>query len=86
MDCYNLARIFGPTLVGHSTPSPGPHAIMEDTPRQCLVTSVTSLQFLSAFSGSSLHNAQSLSEMLDFIGLIPLYGNNLFLEGWVGRT
>ncbi|KAM6460509.1 rac GTPase-activating protein 1-like isoform 1-T4 [Liasis olivaceus] len=39
MDCHNLARIFGPTLVGHSTPSPSPLAIMEDTPRQCLVVS-----------------------------------------------
>ncbi|XP_032073466.1 rac GTPase-activating protein 1-like isoform X2 [Thamnophis elegans] len=39
MDCHNLARIFGPTLVGHSTPSPSPHAIMEDTPRQCLAVS-----------------------------------------------
>ncbi|XP_062972845.1 rac GTPase-activating protein 1-like isoform X2 [Elgaria multicarinata webbii] len=39
MDQHNLARIFGPTLVGHSTPSPTPLVIMEDTPRQCLVVS-----------------------------------------------
>ncbi|KAM3850979.1 rac GTPase-activating protein 1-like [Vipera latastei] len=39
MDRHNLARIFGPLLVGHSTPSPSPLAIMEDTPRQCLVIS-----------------------------------------------
>ncbi|XP_026521382.1 rac GTPase-activating protein 1-like [Notechis scutatus] len=39
MDCHNLARIFGPLLVGHSTPSPSPLLIMEDTPRQCLVVS-----------------------------------------------
>ncbi|XP_063165838.1 rac GTPase-activating protein 1-like [Candoia aspera] len=39
MDCRNLARIFGPMLVGHSTPSPSPLAIIEDTPRQCLVVS-----------------------------------------------
>ncbi|XP_034289633.1 rac GTPase-activating protein 1-like isoform X1 [Pantherophis guttatus] len=39
MDRHNLARIFGPPLVGHSTPSPSPLAIMEDTPRQFLVVS-----------------------------------------------
>ncbi|XP_053257541.1 rac GTPase-activating protein 1-like isoform X3 [Podarcis raffonei] len=39
MDRHNLARIFGPTLVGHGTPSPSPRIIMEDTPRQCLVVS-----------------------------------------------
>ncbi|XP_061465331.1 rac GTPase-activating protein 1-like isoform X2 [Rhineura floridana] len=37
MDRHNLARIFGPTLVGHNIPSPSPCTIMEDTPRQCLV-------------------------------------------------
>ncbi|XP_039221751.1 rac GTPase-activating protein 1-like isoform X2 [Crotalus tigris] len=39
MDHHNLARIFGPLLVGHSTPSPSPLAIMEGTPRQYLVIS-----------------------------------------------
>ncbi|XP_062823356.1 rac GTPase-activating protein 1 isoform X3 [Anolis carolinensis] len=37
MDQNNLARIFGPTLVGHSTPNPTPLTIMKDTPRQCRV-------------------------------------------------
>ncbi|ETE70729.1 Rac GTPase-activating protein 1, partial [Ophiophagus hannah] len=36
MDCHNLAHIFGPLLVGHSSPSPSPLLIMEDRPRQCL--------------------------------------------------
>ncbi|KAJ6634313.1 hypothetical protein lerEdw1_014085 [Lerista edwardsae] len=34
MDRHNLSRIFGPTLIGHSTPSPTPLVILKDTPRQ----------------------------------------------------
>lgn len=37
MDVLNLSRVFGPTLVGHSSANPTPLAIMEDTPRQCKV-------------------------------------------------
>ncbi|NXQ83410.1 RGAP1 protein, partial [Nyctibius grandis] len=37
MDVFNLSRVFGPTLVGHSSANPTPLAIMEDTPRQCKV-------------------------------------------------
>uniref|UniRef100_A0A8C5U755 Rac GTPase-activating protein 1 n=1 Tax=Malurus cyaneus samueli TaxID=2593467 RepID=A0A8C5U755_9PASS len=37
MDVFNLSRVFGPTLVGHSSANPTPVAIMEDTPRQCKV-------------------------------------------------
>ncbi|XP_060117452.1 rac GTPase-activating protein 1-like [Heteronotia binoei] len=37
MDQHSLARIFGPTLVGHSIPNPTPVTIMEDTPRQSQV-------------------------------------------------
>ncbi|XP_064307486.1 rac GTPase-activating protein 1-like isoform X2 [Phalacrocorax carbo] len=37
MDIFNLSRVFGPTLVGHSSANPTPLAIMEDTPRQCKV-------------------------------------------------
>ncbi|XP_037999598.1 rac GTPase-activating protein 1-like isoform X2 [Motacilla alba alba] len=37
MDVLNLSRVFGPTLVGHSSGNPTPLAIMEDTPRQCKV-------------------------------------------------
>nr|XP_056707573.1 rac GTPase-activating protein 1-like [Euleptes europaea] len=37
MDRHSLARIFGPTLVGHSVPNPSPVTIMEDTPRQSQV-------------------------------------------------
>ncbi|XP_054826826.1 rac GTPase-activating protein 1-like isoform X2 [Eublepharis macularius] len=39
MDQHSLARIFGPTLVGHSVPNPTPVTIMEDTPRQSQVVS-----------------------------------------------
>ncbi|XP_031455447.1 rac GTPase-activating protein 1-like isoform X2 [Phasianus colchicus] len=37
MDVLNLSRVFGPTLVGHSSANPTPLTIMEDTPRQCKV-------------------------------------------------
>ncbi|XP_064020533.1 rac GTPase-activating protein 1-like isoform X3 [Pogoniulus pusillus] len=37
MDVLNLSRVFGPTLVGHSSANPTPLVIMEDTPRQCKV-------------------------------------------------
>ncbi|XP_077176864.1 rac GTPase-activating protein 1-like isoform X2 [Paroedura picta] len=37
MDQHSLARIFGPTLVGHSIPNPTPVTILEDTPRQSQV-------------------------------------------------
>uniref|UniRef100_A0A8B9SJJ9 Rac GTPase-activating protein 1 n=1 Tax=Anas platyrhynchos TaxID=8839 RepID=A0A8B9SJJ9_ANAPL len=37
MDILNLSRVFGPTLVGHSSATPTPLAIMEDTPRQSKV-------------------------------------------------
>ncbi|XP_070585051.1 rac GTPase-activating protein 1-like isoform X2 [Erythrolamprus reginae] len=39
MDRHNLASIFGPLLVGHSTPRPSPLVIMEGRPHQCLVIS-----------------------------------------------
>ncbi|XP_030064786.1 rac GTPase-activating protein 1 isoform X2 [Microcaecilia unicolor] len=37
MNQMSLARVFGPTIVGHSVPNPSPLKIMEDTPRQCKV-------------------------------------------------
>ncbi|OCT63392.1 hypothetical protein XELAEV_18044488mg [Xenopus laevis] len=40
MDKTNLARIFGPTLVGYSAPNPSPLMIMQDTPRQAKVMSL----------------------------------------------
>ncbi|KAH0621224.1 hypothetical protein JD844_022302 [Phrynosoma platyrhinos] len=59
MDQHNLARIFGPTLVGHSTPNPTPLTIMEDTPRQCLVVSrllALPLKFWKRFVGEEQEN------------------------------
>uniref|UniRef100_A0A8D2INZ8 Rho-GAP domain-containing protein n=1 Tax=Varanus komodoensis TaxID=61221 RepID=A0A8D2INZ8_VARKO len=59
MDRHNLARIFGPTLVGHGTPNPTPLAIMEDTPRQCLVVShllALPLKFWRRFVGEEQEN------------------------------
>ncbi|KAA0707286.1 Rac GTPase-activating protein 1 [Triplophysa tibetana] len=34
MDGYNLARVFGPTIVGHAVPDPEPMTILQDTKRQ----------------------------------------------------
>ncbi|XP_033481931.1 rac GTPase-activating protein 1-like [Epinephelus lanceolatus] len=34
MDMTNLARVFGPTLVGHAVPDPDPMTILHDTNRQ----------------------------------------------------
>lgn len=34
MDVSNLARVFGPTLVGHAVPNPDPMSILQDTKRQ----------------------------------------------------
>ncbi|KAM3621604.1 uncharacterized protein V6R79_013406 [Siganus canaliculatus] len=34
MDVNNLARVFGPTLVGHAVPDPDPMTILHDTNRQ----------------------------------------------------
>ncbi|CAN9512395.1 unnamed protein product [Ophioblennius macclurei] len=34
MDVHNLARVFGPTLVGHAVPDPDPMTILNDTTRQ----------------------------------------------------
>uniref|UniRef100_A0A3B5KVU6 Rho-GAP domain-containing protein n=1 Tax=Xiphophorus couchianus TaxID=32473 RepID=A0A3B5KVU6_9TELE len=39
MDQNNLARVFGPTIVGHSIAEPSPTTIMKDTtiqPKVCL--------------------------------------------------
>ncbi|XP_037540607.1 rac GTPase-activating protein 1 [Nematolebias whitei] len=37
MDISNLARVFGPTIVGHAVPNPEPMTILQDTKRQPLV-------------------------------------------------
>ncbi|XP_057685243.1 rac GTPase-activating protein 1 [Corythoichthys intestinalis] len=34
MDVSNLARVFGPTIVGHAVPTPDPMTILQDTKRQ----------------------------------------------------
>ncbi|KAM3872549.1 rac GTPase-activating protein 1 [Diretmus argenteus] len=34
MDVSNLARVFGPTIVGHAVPNPEPMTILQDTKRQ----------------------------------------------------
>ncbi|KAJ0064834.1 hypothetical protein NL108_016402, partial [Boleophthalmus pectinirostris] len=34
MDISNLARVFGPTIVGHAVPNPEPMTILQDTKRQ----------------------------------------------------
>lgn len=37
MDMSNLARVFGPTIVGHAVPDPDPMTILQDTKRQAKV-------------------------------------------------
>ncbi|XP_065417403.1 rac GTPase-activating protein 1-like isoform X2 [Chrysemys picta bellii] len=59
MDELNLARVFGPTLVGHGTSSPTPLAILQDTPQQCKVMArLLSLppEFWKRFVGMELEN------------------------------
>ncbi|KAM6307458.1 rac GTPase-activating protein 1-like [Aegotheles albertisi] len=59
MDVLNLSRVFGPTLVGHSSANPTPLAIMEDTPRQCkVVAQLLSLppDFWRGFLGTEQEN------------------------------
>ncbi|KAM6397104.1 rac GTPase-activating protein 1-like [Pluvialis apricaria] len=59
MDVLNLSRVFGPTLVGHSTANPTPLAIMEDTPQQCkVVARLLSLppDFWRGFLGTEQEN------------------------------
>uniref|UniRef100_A0A8V5GA67 Uncharacterized protein n=1 Tax=Melopsittacus undulatus TaxID=13146 RepID=A0A8V5GA67_MELUD len=59
MDVLNLSRVFGPTLVGHSSASPTPLAILEDVPRQCkVVARLLSLppDFWTGFVGTEQEN------------------------------
>ncbi|NXE89028.1 RGAP1 protein, partial [Menura novaehollandiae] len=59
MDVLNLSRVFGPTLVGHSSANPTPLTIMEDTPRQCkVVARLLSLppSFWRGFVGTEQEN------------------------------
>ncbi|XP_077686468.1 rac GTPase-activating protein 1-like [Eretmochelys imbricata] len=59
MDALNLARVFGPTLVGHGTSSPTPLAILQDTPQQCeVMVRLLSLppEFWRPFVGTELEN------------------------------
>ncbi|XP_078539623.1 rac GTPase-activating protein 1-like isoform X2 [Lissotriton helveticus] len=57
MDRNNLARVFGPTLVGHAIPEPSPLTIMQDTPRQAKVISRL-LSLPSSFWNNILSNNQ----------------------------
>ena len=42
----NLARVFGPTIVGHSVPNPDPMTILQDTKRQPKVSQTKALHLL----------------------------------------
>ncbi|NXK80421.1 RGAP1 protein, partial [Amazona guildingii] len=59
MDVLNLSRVFGPTLVGHSSANPQPLTILEDAPRQCkVVARLLSLppDFWTGFVGTEQEN------------------------------
>ncbi|KAM9010410.1 rac GTPase-activating protein 1-like [Ara ararauna] len=59
MDVLNLSRVFGPTLVGHSSANPEPLTILEDAPRQCkVVARLLSLppDFWTGFVGTEQEN------------------------------
>lgn len=48
MDISNLARVFGPTIVGHAVPNPDPMTILQDTKRQPKVGLTDSLRHASS--------------------------------------
>lgn len=48
MDVGNLARVFGPTIVGHSVPNPDPMTILQDTKRQPKVSLTRPLRRLES--------------------------------------
>lgn len=56
MDVGNLARVFGPTIVGHSVPNPDPMTILQDTKRQPKVSQTRPLRRLRLVSTGACHN------------------------------
>lgn len=48
MDISNLARVFGPTIVGHAVPNPDPMTILQDTKRQPKVGLTDPLRHVSS--------------------------------------
>ncbi|TRY86663.1 hypothetical protein DNTS_005012 [Danionella cerebrum] len=68
MDCSNLARIFGPTIVGHSVPDPDPMTILQDTKRQAKVVErllALPVEYWSQFmisDNAHAHNDQMIIE------------------------
>lgn len=50
MDVRNLARVFGPTLVGHAVPDPDPMTILNDTSRQPKVKQGSSEEYKTDFA------------------------------------
>ncbi|XP_061225952.1 rac GTPase-activating protein 1-like [Neopsephotus bourkii] len=68
MDVLNLSRVFGPTLVGHSSANPTPLTILEDAPRQCkVVARLLSLppDFWTGFMGTEEGNLVPASASRD---------------------
>lgn len=47
MGMTNLARVFGPTIVGHGVPDPDPLRILQDTKRQPRVERGNTLLLMS---------------------------------------
>ncbi|XP_031443430.1 rac GTPase-activating protein 1 isoform X2 [Clupea harengus] len=64
MDLNNLARVFGPTIVGHSIPEPSPLTIMRDTTTQPKVMARL-LSFRAEYWRSLLRKEKSVSTPTD---------------------
>ncbi|NXR09518.1 RGAP1 protein, partial [Semnornis frantzii] len=79
MDVFNLSRVFGPTLVGHSSANPTPLVIMEDTPRQCKVRGVSEIWSVSGCCHHSHPPSLSVQVVARLLALPPD-----FWKGFVG--
>ncbi len=83
MDITNLARVFGPTIVGHAVPDPDPMTILQDTKRQpkvsdldwglgCAKVYLFTFVFWPSFSPSFFFLSLSLSQVVERLLDLPV--------------
>ncbi|KAJ8392660.1 hypothetical protein AAFF_G00073340 [Aldrovandia affinis] len=65
MDIINLARVFGPTIVGHSMPEPSPMTIMKDTNTQPKVIARMLTFRAEYWKGLMVESNQVISSVVD---------------------